>query len=923
MNPRNYLSFLTTLSLLLLIPSLNACSSVRSFYESLSKVAASEASAPLSPEQLQQIAQAIVVKVYAGNAEGSGILIAEKDQTYTLVTNAHVTSRGNAYRIQTSDGKTHTATLTKAGDSFGGEDLALLQFKSPNKYTLASFADAADLAKIRIVYAAGYPFESDRLHFTTGTLSILPDKPLVGGYQIGFTNETRQGMSGGSLLNEQGKLVGVLGQGSEPILSEAYTFQDGSQPSKEDLQKMRDSSWAVPVATVTKMMPQQATVAATPSPQQSKAYTGVVAKIDAIAQKVTVRIDSTKSGNGSGAIIARDGNTYYVLTAAHVVKNPDSYKIVTPDGQSYPLDNQTMILEGVDLALVQFTSQKAYSVATLGNYQTKSLENPLVFLSGFPGIKSGSGEPTRRLTVGTTVEQTFLPLSVKESASLVNGYEMVYSNLSLPGMSGGPVFDRNGRVIGINAAAEAEFEITDAGEAQEIYLGYSLGVPVQTFLGQLAKTNLNSKLLKIETSAPSSSSQGETQRVFNSLPKESAPSESASAIDWLNYGNYLWRLQKNTEAVQAFERAIQLKPDFSQAYYALGSALRGQQQTQAALEAYAKATQINPDFYQAWRERSSLLEAQENYSEALASIDKAIAIQPDDAFLYLQRAKILSSQKRFAEATEAYNKSISLKPSYLAYFNRGDARFQLGDFQGAYDDANSAIAMQPEGGLAYYTRGLARNRLKDPQGAIADLSQCIQLMPYLAPAYFARSAIFENLKEYDKSLADLNKIIELVPGYSEAYFQRGSLKATAFNDTQGAIADLSKAIELDPKNAEAYMRRAYIRAEKQGDMQGAVADLGKAIENEPNNPRYYFNRGQLLASLQDFQGAIADYTKVIQLQPDNADAYFRRAAAKSNIKDFPGAKVDLQKAAQLYQAQGNTQQYEQIVNILRMMEERQ
>lgn len=667
------------------------------------------------------------------------------------------------------------------------------------------------------------------------------------------------------------------------------------------------------------MMPQQTTVAA--SPKQNKADTGVVAEVDAIAQKVTVRIDSTKSGNGSGVIIAKEGNTYYVLTADHVVKNLDSYKIVTPDGQRYPLDNKMVkALEGADLALVQFTSQNAYPVATLGNYQTKSLENPLVFLSGFPGVQAGSGEPTRKFTVGTTVEQTFLPLSVKESASLVNGYEMVYSNLSLPGMSGGPIFDRNGRVVGINAAAEAEFEITDAGEALEIYLGYSLGVPIQTFLGQLAKANLNSQSLKIETSAPPASSQAETQTIFSSLPKEPAPSESASAFDWLNYGNHLWRLQKNTEAVTAFERAIQLKPDFSQAYYALGSALRGQQQTQAAIGAYEKATQIEPNFYQAWRERASLLQTQGNFSEALASIDKAIAIQPDDAFLYLQRAELLASEKRFAEATEAYNRSISLKPSYLAYFKRGDTRFQLEDFQGAYDDANTAISLQPEGGLAYYTRGLARNRLKDPQGAIADLSKSIQLMPYLAPAYFARSAIFENLKEYDKSLADLDRIIELVPGYSEAYFQRGSLKATAFNDIQGAIADFNKAIELDPKNAEAYMRRAYIRAEKQGDMQGAVADLGKAIAVEPNNPRYYINRGQLLVSLQDFQGAIADYTKVIQLQPDNADAYFRRAAAKTNIKDFPGAKADLQKSAQLYQAQGNRQQYEQVMNILRMME---
>jgi S1-C subfamily serine protease len=56
-------------------------------------------------------------------------------------------------------------------------------------------------------------------------------------------------------------------------------------------------------------------------------YTGIVAEIDQIAQQITVRIDSFQNGNGSGVIIAKEGNTYYVLTASHVIKNPDQYKI--------------------------------------------------------------------------------------------------------------------------------------------------------------------------------------------------------------------------------------------------------------------------------------------------------------------------------------------------------------------------------------------------------------------------------------------------------------------------------------------------------------------------------------------------------------------------------------------------------------------
>jgi hypothetical protein len=41
---------------------------------------------------------------------------------------------------------------------------------------------------------------------------------------------------------------------------------------------------------------------------------------------------------GSGVIIARQGQTYYVLTAEHVVATEDEYEIITSDGKKYRLD---------------------------------------------------------------------------------------------------------------------------------------------------------------------------------------------------------------------------------------------------------------------------------------------------------------------------------------------------------------------------------------------------------------------------------------------------------------------------------------------------------------------------------------------------------------------------------------------------------
>jgi S1-C subfamily serine protease len=96
-------------------------------------------------------------------------------------------------------------------------------------------------------------------------------------------------------------------------------------------------------------------------------------QVDEIARQITVLINSKNNGNGSGVIVAKEGNTYSVLTATHVIQNPDTYSLVAPDGQQYRLDSeQTKILEGVDLTVVKFTSDETYLVATLGRYNLKN-----------------------------------------------------------------------------------------------------------------------------------------------------------------------------------------------------------------------------------------------------------------------------------------------------------------------------------------------------------------------------------------------------------------------------------------------------------------------------------------------------------------------------------------------------------------------
>ncbi|MCA1992984.1 MAG: serine protease [Coleofasciculus sp. S288] len=209
------------------------------------------ASPELSVQQLSQLAKSITVKVLSGETWGSGILIHRQGPIYTVVTNEHVLTPGygKPYRIQTANGRLYSAIVPRTV-GFNGNDLGVLQFRSDTGvYAVASLGDSSTVAQGNEVFAAGFPFGSTGFVFTTGQISLLLDKALEGGYQIGYTNDIQKGMSGGPLLNRQGQVVGINGRHAYPLWGNGYLFKDGSAPSQQLQEQIIQLSWAVPMET--------------------------------------------------------------------------------------------------------------------------------------------------------------------------------------------------------------------------------------------------------------------------------------------------------------------------------------------------------------------------------------------------------------------------------------------------------------------------------------------------------------------------------------------------------------------------------------------------------------------------------------------------------------------------------------------------
>ncbi|MEA5568150.1 serine protease [Anabaena sp. UHCC 0399] len=159
------------------------------------------------------------------------------------------------------------------------------------------------------------------------------------------------------------------------------------------------------------------------------------------AQGITVKVMSTEF-LGSGIILRKTDKVYTVLTNAHVLRAGKSpYRIQTVDGRIYPAN----LLPGVrfgkhDLALLQFQSMNDdYRVAALGYSPVVGDD---VFATGFPFDQE-------ELTAKDFMFTTGKVLLVLQKA-LDGGYQVGYTNEIAKGMSGGPLLNRRGEVVGIN-----------------------------------------------------------------------------------------------------------------------------------------------------------------------------------------------------------------------------------------------------------------------------------------------------------------------------------------------------------------------------------------------------------------------------------------------------------------------------------------
>jgi len=206
---------------------------------------------------------------------------------------------------------------------------------------------------------------------------------------------------------------------------------------------------------------------------------------------------------------------------------------------------------------------------------------------------------------------------------------------------------------------------------------------------------------------------------------------------------------------------------------------------------------------------------------------EAISLEPNNLDAYFYRGLAKNNIGDFNGAILDYTKVIIYGPSADVYFNRGNSKYSLMDYRGAQEDYSKALELNPEFIEARYSLGVTKNDLEDYQGAIKalDLPNVYKSYPILLQ--MARS--YEGLKDHVKALQNYNAAVLLEPN-TNTFYSRGVFFMNV-NYFQKANSDFNAAIFLDRTNNPAYFFRG-ISSFYLGHYNEALIDLLIAIKND-------------------------------------------------------------------------------------------
>ena len=244
------------------------------------------------------------------------------------------------------------------------------------------------------------------------------------------------------------------------------------------------------------------------------------------------------------------------------------------------------------------------------------------------------------------------------------------------------------------------------------------------------------------------------------------------AVRAFERGEYLYKRGVLNEAIMEFTKAIEVEPDWTQAYIMRGYVHGWNDNNEFSIKDYETAAMLDPnnsDFAQAVRYFH-----EKDYDRSIELLNRVIQNKVNLMISYNLRGNALAVIGEFEKSIADHAEAIRLNPDFFGnYINRGNTYIYIGQFERAIADCDRAIRINSNGFFGYLVRGVAYHRLENYQKAAEDLTKGIEMSSLsneqlLREFYLFRGSSYFMLNDYRNALLDMGTVLRLDPGNEHA-----------------------------------------------------------------------------------------------------------------------------------------------------------
>jgi len=335
-----------------------------------------------------------------------------------------------------------------------------------------------------------------------------------------------------------------------------------------------------------------------------------------------------------------------------------------------------------------------------------------------------------------------------------------------------------------------------------------------------------------------------------------------------------------------------------QQYYDMGLNAMSQGDLRSAEVHFTRAIELSPNYADAYAQRGRVKWFSNRFADAMKDYNVAISIRPE----------ILTSKnirKIFRQLFEDYNEiiddfayTITIDTNeYKAYDGKQFVDLVGGDASKKLSQYEREVKKDPQNVQRIIRLALAEFYIQDYEATIENCNRALEINPGTQWAYFLRANAYAMVYELRRSLRDYYSFVEFNDDFPILYLNRGIVNIHLNNDFE-ALSDFDRAIKLRPDLYKAIYFKGKILGEN-GQLDEAIELLTNVIENEPDNYGAMVHRGLFYKQKNNYIEALSDYEMVIKYNTGIAKAYHNRANLKVMINDLKGAWDDYDSAIDL------------------------